>query len=78
MDVRIGISQSARELEVELADGVDRDALLKEIDAVLKSTDAVLSLTDKRGRQIAVPAGRIAYIEVGAAVDSRRVGFGAP
>ncbi|MDA8269401.1 MAG: DUF3107 domain-containing protein [Actinomycetota bacterium] len=78
MDVRIGISQSAKELEVELGDDVDRDSLIAEIEKMLAGTDAVLWLTDRRGRRVGVPVAKVAYIEVGAPVTDRRVGFGAP
>ncbi len=78
MDVRIGIIHTVKELDVELGDRSDRDKLLKEIESVLGNEDGVLWLTDKRGRRVGVPAAKIAYVEVGAAVDERRVGFGAP
>jgi hypothetical protein len=78
VDVRIGIIHTTRELDIELGEGVDRDRLLEEVGSVLASEDGVLWLTDKRGRQVGVPAGKIAYVEVGAASDERRVGFGAP
>ena len=77
MDVRIGITQSPKEIEVELGDGVDRDKLVKEIDAALGSPEGVLWLTDRRGRRIGVPAGKVAYVEIGTSTDDRRVGFGA-
>ncbi|MHB8220070.1 MAG: DUF3107 domain-containing protein [Acidimicrobiales bacterium] len=103
MDVRIGIVQSPKELEVELADDADREQVLADIEAALgggrasgeaskpagkgaaKDTgtppdDAggVLWLTDRRGRRVAVPVAKIAYVEVGAPTNERRVGFGAP
>ena len=77
MDVRIGIVQTVKELEVELADDTNRETLQSEIDAAL-SGETVLWLTDRKGRQVGVPAGKIAYIEVGAPTTERRVGFGAP
>lgn len=77
MDVRIGIIQTTKELDVELAEGADRDQLLKEIEAMLGGEDGVLWLTDKRGRRVGVPAAKVAYVEIGAASDERRVGFGA-
>jgi len=77
VDVRIGITQSPKEIEVELGDGVDRDKLVKEIDAALGSPEGVLWLTDRRGRRIGVPAGKVAYVEIGTSTDDRRVGFGA-
>ncbi|MGH8980733.1 MAG: DUF3107 domain-containing protein [Acidimicrobiales bacterium] len=77
MDVRIGIVQTPKELEVELGEDVDREGLLSEIEAAL-SGDAVLWLTDRRGRRVGVPVAKVAYVEVGAPISDRRVGFGAP
>ncbi|MFC0081976.1 DUF3107 domain-containing protein [Aciditerrimonas ferrireducens] len=78
MDVRIGIAQSVKELEVELGDGVERDAVLEEIDQALKAADGVLWLTDRKGRRVGVPVAKVAYVEIGAPATERRVGFGAP
>ena len=78
MDVRIGIVQSAKEVEVELADDMDRDSVIAEIEGSLAKAEGVLWLTDRRGRRVAVPVARVAYVEVGAPVSERRVGFGAP
>ena len=75
MDIRIGIVQSMRELDVELSDDTDRDELVAEIEAVLAS-DGVLWLTDRKGRRVGVPASRMAFVEVGVATG-RSVGFGA-
>ena len=78
MDVRIGITQTPKELEVELPEGTDRDALLSDIEKALDKGDGVLWLTDRRGRRVAVPVVKVAYVEVGAPSPDRRVGFGAP
>lgn len=77
VDVRIGIVQTAKELEVELGDEVDRDRVLQEIEAALGG-ESVLWLTDRRGRRVGVPVAKVAYVEVGAPASDRRVGFGAP
>ena len=76
MDVRIGVAQAPRELSLELADDTDRDALKAQIDAALAGGDQVLWLTDRRGRQVAVPVSKLAYVEVGPADGDRRIGFG--
>ena len=76
--MRIGIVQSAKELEVELGDDADRDAVIAEIESSLSGGDAVLWLTDRKGRRVAVPVAKVAYVEVGAPTHERRVGFGAP
>ncbi len=77
MDVRIGIVQTVKELEVELAEDTDRDEVMKQIEAAL-AAESVLWLTDRKGRQVAVPAAKIAYLELGAPTSARSVGFGAP
>lgn len=78
MDVRIGIVQTIKELEVELGDDSERDAVMSQIEDALSKPEGVLWLTDRRGRQVAVPVAKIAYVEVGAPASERRVGFGAP
>lgn len=77
MDVRIGVSQHPRELDVELADDTDREALKQQITEALSDDDNVLWLTDRRGRDVAVPASKIAYVEIGTSDAERRIGFGA-
>jgi hypothetical protein len=77
VDVRIGIVQTVKELEVELEQDADRDAVMAEIETALLS-ESVLWLTDRKGRRVGVPAAKVAYIEVGAPSSDRRVGFGAP
>jgi len=76
VDVRIGIIQAPRELEIELGDSEGQEVVLERIEKALSTGEGVLWLTDKRGRRVGVPAVRIGYIEVGAD-DARRVGFGA-
>ena len=75
MDVRIGVTYSPKELDIELADDVDRDKLKGDIEAALSDDEKVLWLTDRRGRQVGVPSNKIAYIEIGTPED-RRIGFG--
>ncbi len=77
MEVRIGIVQTMKELEIELDDDVKRDTVIADIEAAL-TDESVLWLTDRKGRRVGVPAGKIAYVEVGAPASDRRVGFGTP
>jgi hypothetical protein len=77
VDVRIGIVQTVKELEVELPEDADRDAVMAQIDEALTS-ESVLWLTDRKGRRVGIPAAKVAYVEVGAPTSDRRVGFGAP
>lgn len=73
MEVRIGVTQTPKEIEVELSDG-NRDQVVKDIEAALADDAGVLWLTDRRGRTVGVPAAKIAYIEI-APTEDRRVGF---
>ena len=75
MDVRIGVTYTPKEIEVELGDDADRDSLRKEIESALANGEGVLWLTDKRGRTVAVPSAKVAYVEIGSPTDERRVGF---
>lgn len=77
MDVRIGITQAPREIEVELADNITADELMAKVDVAVEKGAGMLWLTDKRGRHIGVPAAKLAYIELDTATETRRVGFGA-
>jgi Protein of unknown function (DUF3107) len=78
VDVRIGITQTPKELEVEMADDTDRDKIVSDIEKLLKTGDGVLWLTDRKGRRVGVPVPKVAYVEVDAPAPERRVGFGAP
>jgi hypothetical protein len=76
VDVRIGIVQSIKELDVELPDDADRDKVLAEIEGALAKEGSMLWLTDRRGRRVGVPANKVAYVEVDGPTSDRRVGFG--
>ena len=77
MDLRIGVTNAPKEITVELADDTDVDALRADVDRVIGGDEgAMLWLTDVRGRQVGVPADRIAYVDVGAAGSDNPVGFG--
>ncbi|HEV2768351.1 MAG TPA: DUF3107 domain-containing protein [Acidimicrobiales bacterium] len=76
MDVRIGVTYSAKEIDVELGDDADAGELRSEIETVLRDEQSVLWLTDRKGRQVGVPVGKVAYVEIGSPHDDRRIGFG--
>ena len=75
MDVRIGLIQNGKELEVQLEDDADIAALRAQVDAALQS-GGTLWLTDRKGRQLGVSAEKLAYVEIGSPDDGRRIGFG--
>lgn len=74
MDVRIGVTYTAKELEVELPDGDDATTVKGLVESAI-SAGGVLWLTDKKGRQVGVPAEKIAYVDLGSPTDGRRIGF---
>lgn len=76
MDVRIGLVDSVRDLELELADDTDVDALKTEIGELLTRVDGTLWLTDKKGNQVAVAGPKVTYVALGTATEKGRIGFG--
>jgi hypothetical protein len=77
MDVRIGVTYSPKELDLELDDSAGPDDVRGQVESALAGKTAVLWLTDRRGRQVGVPVDKIAYVEIGAPGSDRRIGFGA-
>ncbi len=74
MNVRIGVTQTPKEIELELGDDADRDALMSQVQDALGDDDKVLWLTDRRGRTVGVPSAKVAYVEI-SPTEERRVGF---
>jgi Protein of unknown function (DUF3107) len=77
LDVRIGVTYTPKEIEVEVSDDTDRDQLIATIEEAVSTEGRVLWLTDRRGRRVGVPSGKLAYVEIGAEASDRRVGFSA-
>ncbi|WP_018180951.1 DUF3107 domain-containing protein [Jongsikchunia kroppenstedtii] len=73
VEVKIGISDSSRELTIRVEESAD--AVHKSVETALSGNESLLHLTDEKGARLLVPVTKIAYIEVGAS-ESRRVGFG--
>ena len=76
MDVRIGVTQNPKEIGLEMPDDTDVEALQGKVDKAFADGGA-LWLTDRKGRQVGVPAEKIAYVELGRPDDGRHIGFGA-
>ena len=66
MDVRIGITHTPKEIEVELPTTLTATRWSADIEKLLKTGDGVLWLTDRKGRRVGVPVVKVAYVEVGA------------
>lgn len=77
MDIRIGVTQAPREITLEVEDdSKKRESLKRDVEAALKGESGVLWITDKKGREVAIPTAKIAYVEIGSADADRRIGFG--
>jgi hypothetical protein len=74
VEVKIGVQHAPREIVLESND--QPEDVEAAVTKALQTGDGLLSLTDERGRRVLIPAGRIAYIELGPQSE-RRVGFGA-
>jgi hypothetical protein len=75
VDVRIGVTYTAKEIDLELAEDADAAAIRADIETALARENGVLWLTDRKGRQVGVPVTKVAYVEIGAPGDERRIGF---
>ena len=77
MDIRIGVTQSPREITFEVEDdAAARKKIKAAVDAAISGATDVLWLTDKKGREVAVPGAKIAYVEFGSPESDKRMGFG--
>ncbi|WP_040791729.1 DUF3107 domain-containing protein [Nocardia paucivorans] len=74
MEVKIGISDSPRELVITSSQSPEEvEALVSE---ALGNASGVVSLTDDKGRKFLIQAAKVAYVEIGTATAGR-VGFAA-
>ena len=75
MEIRIGVTYSPKEIEIDLADDASGDALVEQISASVGEEGSMLWLTDRKGRRVGVPVSKLSYVEIGAPRSDRRVGF---
>lgn len=75
MEIRIGVTYTPKEIELEMADDEAGDALVEQISASVGEDGSMLWLTDRKGRRVGVPTAKLAYVEIGAPRNERRVGF---
>lgn len=73
MEVKIGVVHVSRELIFESAQSPEE---IQKVVADALKNGGMLSLSDSRGRVIAVPVDKLAYVDIGESGE-RRVGFGA-
>ena len=74
MEVKIGVTHANRELVLDSSQSVED--IQKIVTDALNGDTGLLVLTDEKGRTVAVPTDKLAYVEI-AGTASRRVGFGA-
>lgn len=72
VEVKIGVQNAARELSVDT--DAEPDTVLSELNKALKD-ESLFTLTDSKGRTVAVPAEKVAYLYF-TAEAGRKVGFG--
>ncbi|EFM49810.1 MAG: DUF3107 domain-containing protein [Corynebacterium matruchotii] len=72
MDIKIGFSDSPRELVITSTES--RELMSTKIAAALNNSKGVLELEDDKGSRYLVRNERIAYVEIGSAT-TRQVGF---
>ena len=73
MQVTIGIKHASRELSLETSDSQE-----KVLAAVADAETKAVTLTDDRGRKVFVPAGSLAYVELGEAEPRRSASVSEP
>lgn len=71
MRARIGVAESSKVVEIEFD---DLDEFKKGVGQAL-ADGAIAWFTDTRGREVGLPADKVAYVEVESEDDSRAVGF---
>ena len=72
MEVKIGVQFANRELVIE--SNLSSDEIEKVVADALEGDSGVLSLNDSKGRRVIVPAGKLAYVELGTPTAGQ-VGF---
>ncbi|SEC52785.1 Protein of unknown function [Paramicrobacterium humi] len=72
MDIRIGITNSPREINLSTDSKIDE--VKKIIGDALSAKDPFFELSDDKGNIFLVPTEGVAYVELGNE-ESRRVGF---
>ncbi|WP_280456327.1 DUF3107 domain-containing protein [Nocardia brasiliensis] len=69
MEVKIGISDSPRELLIISSQTPDEVEAL--VAGALNGSGGVVSLTDEKGRKFLIQASKVAYVEIGTPQSGR-------
>lgn len=74
MEVKIGISDSPRELVINSSQTPEE--VEKLVGDALGGTSSVIALLDEKGRKFLIQAAKVSYVEIGSSAAGR-VGFAA-
>lgn len=72
MDIRIGITNTSREINFESAQSASE--IETAVGAALDKSSTYFTLKDDKGKVYVIPTAGLAYVEIGSDT-SRRVGF---
>jgi len=76
VDIRIGVTDTPREINLVLPDDTDRDEVKSAVSAAISGASDTLWMVDEKGREVAIPTARIAYVELSADGETNQIGFG--
>ena len=74
MELKIGVTYTARELELEIAE--EASAVADMVEQALAEGARMVWFVDNRGRRVGVVTEKLAYLEFGTEDSQRVVGFG--
>jgi len=73
LELRIGIVDSPKELSLEVEQ--KQEEVKAAVEAAVNDGSSILWVTDHKGKQVGVPAGKVAYVEIDPETVARSVGF---
>lgn len=73
VEMRIGIIDTAKEISLEIEQ--NQEELKTTIEGALTESAGMVWLSDRKGRQVGIPASKVAYVEIDPETSARSVGF---
>ena len=74
IEVKIGVIQHPHEIDLEIDSNAED--LISTIEEAITSEKPLVWIVDAKGKRCAVPAAKIAFVEIKDVDDVKRVGFG--
>lgn len=72
MKIRVGIVDTEKVVELEIE---DTEEFGRELSANFEAEETLLWFTDNRGRRVAIPLDKVAYVEIEGGPEQHKVGF---